>query len=451
MISSLKRQFVVTASVILFVFTFVLISAINGFNLYTTTKYVDGIIDMINTNDGGKPLDLPQGDMQGGFMRPISKQSLANTKFFTVRINAKGEIVDVNVSNVDYVTQEQARAYAEKVLAKSKKSGYVDDYRYKLADAKPLKEKPQPPEEDKKTEMAEAYLPEGETPFAEGDKILTFFDWYEQKNSFLSGLVLSYLIGAVGFAIVVILLSVFSRKAVDPISESIGAQREFITNVSHEIKTPLTVISGDVDILKMSGVDSEWLDNIQEQVRKSKSLVDDLVLLSKMNEENIVLSFEKFDLSAFVDDSLSAFYSVAETRDLTISSNIKPEIIVNANSKAISELISILIENALKYCDKNGRIEISLECKGKAAELSVSNSYAEPIGEENLKKMFDRYFRTRKARDNSDGSGIGLSIAKAITVAHRGKINATQTDGAVVITASMNVLDKTKEEDTDNT
>jgi len=466
MISTLKKKFVLSTSILLFVFVMLLITAINGFNFYTTTKYVDGIIDMINTNNGGKP-NAPIGE-QGGF-RPISERSLANTKYFSVRINAQGEIVDVNVSNVDNVTQDQAIAYAKDVLSKNKTSGYVDDFRYKLTSMNigkggmqgmeppsGMQEPPQNTEDTQNTQdsqntqeppqnMGQGGFSEGFEP-KEGEKILTFFDWYEQKTSLISGIALSYVIGGIGMAIVVILLIAFSRKAVDPISDSITAQKEFITNVSHEIKTPLTVISGDVDILKMSGVDNEWLDNIKEQVQKSKFLVDDLVLLSKMNEENITLSFEKFDFSDFVDESVATFYSVAETRDLTISSDIQKDVLINGNKQALGELVSILLENALKYCDSQGKITLQLFAQGKSAILKISNDYKDDVSEEHLQKMFDRYFRTRKAQENHDGSGIGLSIAKAITVAHHGEIKAEHTDGKMIITASLGVIAKTQKQ-----
>ena len=452
MIGSLKRKFVLTASILLFAFTFLLIGAINLFNFYTTTKYVDGIIDIVNEN-GGMPADMEkQGE--GGFLRPINKRSLSQTQYFTVKVNAQGEIVAVNV-NCASVTEEEARALAEKALASGKTQGFKDSFRYKMTDAsKPFQTEAfdrdrfaEEPKEDLGGEKGE------EMPFdpalapMEGERILTFLDWSDQKDSLVSGIVLSYVIGAAGFAVVVLLLIVFARKAVDPVSESIGAQREFITNVSHEIKTPLTVISGDVDILKMSGVESEWLDSIKEEVKKTRYLVDDLVLLSKMNEENVTLSFEKFDLSAFLEERVASFYSVAQVRGLTIHTDIKADVCVNANRQAISELISILMENALKYCDAEGTVGVYLTANGKTAEYKVTNSYLEPIDQESMSKMFDRYFRTRKARSNADGSGIGLSIAKAITVAHHGEIFATQTEGVFSITAKMNVVDKAKKEE----
>ena len=217
-------------------------------------------------------------------------------------------------------------------------------------------------------------------------------------------------------------------------AESYEKQKQFITDAGHEIKTPLAIIKADADVLEMDYEDNEWVKDIQHQTERLTSLTNDLVSLARMEEGKSAVTFSEFPLSETVEEECSAYLMLAQSGGKQILSEIQPALFLNGDEKAIRRLVNIFLDNAMKYSPENSEIKVSLKKTGKQIRFSVLNQTKEPVNRDNLDRMFDRFYRMDASRNSETGGhGIGLSMAKAITEAHGGKISASSEDGTSLL------------------
>jgi signal transduction histidine kinase len=210
---------------------------------------------------------------------------------------------------------------------------------------------------------------------------------------------------------------------VKPIAESYEKQKQFITDANHELKTPLTLILANLDIIEADIGKNEWLDDIRAEGERMNALVKQLVMLTRMDEEKTEVSISTFSLSDAVNDTVSDFQTLAEENRKPIFADVQQGISYTGEEEGIRRVISILLDNALKYCDEGGSVSLSLTAK-RHPTVCIENTFAE-VDNIELDKLFDRFYRADKARTFSGGFGIGLSIAKAIVEKqHHGEINA---------------------------
>ena len=244
----------------------------------------------------------------------------------------------------------------------------------------------------------------------------------------------SIFVFSAGYLLVLLLTVLLSRRIVKPVSESYEKQKRFITDAGHEIKTPLTILDADMEMLEMDVPENEWLQDMRLQTRRLAELTNDLIYLSRMEEQER-LQMIAFPLSDTAAECAASFESVARTQNKRFSAEIQPMITLHGDPKSIVRLVNILLDNAVKYSPPGGSIRFSLTQQGKQARLTVENT-VDSIAPQTLENMFDRFYRGDDARSGQTGYGIGLSIAKAIVNAHKGRITAASPDGkTVVITA----------------
>ena len=176
--------------------------------------------------------------------------------------------------------------------------------------------------------------------------------------------------------------------------------------------------------------ENEWTQDIQKQAQRLTALTKDLVYLAKMEESEDSIPMIEFPFSDVVSEAASSFQALAQTQGKKFQCNIQPMLSITGNEKALHQLVSILLDNALKYSPENGTVTLTVEKQNRSVRLSVFNTTAEKIAKENLSKLFDRFYRIDASRDSRTGGyGIGLSVAKAIVAAHNGKIQAQTEDG----------------------
>lgn len=208
-----------------------------------------------------------------------------------------------------------------------------------------------------------------------------------------------------------------------PIKDSMQKQKQFISNASHELKTPLTVISANADVLKESGT-NRWIDNICNQTERMNLLISDMLELAKMDEGKKFGIITEFNLSEEIIETVLPFDAVAFEKGKSIELDVEPNLSLTADNQSVKKLVNILMDNAVKHAERGGIIRVTLKKDGKNTLLAVFNSGSE-IPEQDSNKVFERFYRGDETRTNqSSGSGLGLSIAKSIADANKWKIFA---------------------------
>ena len=241
----------------------------------------------------------------------------------------------------------------------------------------------------------------------------------------------------IGLIAVFFVILYFAGRIVRPVAESYEKQKRFITDAGHEIKTPLAIIKANIDLMDMEldnkKVDKdelrENLGDINDQVDRLTGLTNDLVYLSRMEEAENSLVMTDVPLSDIVAETAASFEPLAEEQGKAISTDIEEMISVQGSTKELEKLLSILLENAIKYSIPP-EIKLVLRKEGKNAVLEVSNNTESELTNEQLSHVFERFYRMDSSRNSQTGGhGIGLSMANAIANAHGGHISARTTNG----------------------
>lgn len=225
--------------------------------------------------------------------------------------------------------------------------------------------------------------------------------------------------------IVFLLVLLFSRRAIAPYMRNLAMQKQFITNASHELKTPLTAISTSADVLAMEYENDEWVKNIQSQSVRLSRLISDLVTLSRLDEENPFPERAEFSLSDAVWETAEPFTALARSRGRSYSQNIEDGLTMTGDRTAVQQMVSILLDNANKYTPEGSSIFLSARRAGRKNEIAVSNT-CESAESIDVTRLFDRFYRADESHSTRiGGTGIGLSIARATAEAHGGTIEAS--------------------------
>ena len=227
-----------------------------------------------------------------------------------------------------------------------------------------------------------------------------------------------------------ILVVVFSKMVFKPVAESDRKQRQFITDAGHEIKTPLTIIDANTEVLEMEHGESQWTQSIRGQVKRLSALTANLIALSRLDEGGRQLQKLEFSLSDAVSETARSFQALAMTQEKSLDARITPNLTYRGDEAAIRQLTGILLDNALKYSDGPGQICLSLKPRGRSGcTLTVTNT-VQGLEPGDLNCLFERFYRADRSRNSvTGGYGLGLSIARAIVSAHKGKIGAESPDG----------------------
>lgn len=400
MIKKLKRKFILITMTSLLLVIILLLGAINGLNIYQMEQRTNETIEILSENQGKFPKfekkDPPKSTSILDFM--MNEDTQFKTRYFIVKIDEDGNVKEIDTSHIAAVTSEGAEDYAEEIIENGKDRGYEETYKYAVV------------------------------PDADG-YMLIFLDCTMEMQTVKILLFTSFLVAMFTLLLVFILVSIFSRRAMKPIIESMEKQKQFITDAGHEIKTPIAIISANTDVLELMGEKNEWTDSIRNQTRRLDKLVKNLLMLSRMEEDGMRLSFSEIDLSEAVYETGNSFKAVAQMQGKSFQMNIQPDIKINGDENSIQQLISTLVDNAVKYSNDMGIIRISLSPAKKGVKLEVYNT-TEEIKTDKLDRLFDRFYRQDSSRSRETGGyGIGLSIAKSIVEAHHGKISVKSLDG----------------------
>ena len=411
MLKKMRWHFILAAMLAVFIMLVAVLAGINVWNYHTTAERADQRIQEIYGFESGKVPGMENSEENASqpvppdiFNRPDDHDPEApyTTRFFIVRLDEEGNVTDVSTDFIASVTQTEAEEFARKVLNEKRQVGYYKNYRFQILAKK-------------------------------DDNIVIFLNTTMELRSVRNVLLISCLVGVVCFLVVFLLVILLSKRAMKPYIRNIERQKRFITDASHEIKTPLTSIATSVDVIEMEYGEDEWTRNIHKQTSKMSRMVADLVTLSRLDEENPFLERTEFSLSDAVWEVAEPFASLAKAQGKKYSQRIEENLTLCGNPDATRQMISVLLDNAMKYSDENGTIRLDVYKVHGKTKIEVFNTC---VLEEtqNLSRLFDRFYRPDNSRSRkTGGSGIGLSIAQAVAEAYGGKIKVSSKDGKSIM------------------
>ncbi len=415
MIRQLKRRVVIAAMISVTVVLIFIIGSINVLNYYNIINDLDGILYDIHRLDGEFPEEEEEpADEDDSLIGKIVKiiqfspnESYKDSYFtMTYREGSFGNFVHVDGS--------RGTELGKKALDHKNQRGFVFElagiYRYYVD---------------------EAYVSDEAEDVLTDYTRITFIDATITMQYYYTFFGLSLTVSIVSLLIIFIMMMIFAQNIIAPIAESYEKQKRFITDAGHDIKTPITVIDADREILEMDIGENEWLDDIKRQTKRLTKLTNDLIYLSRMEEGTDIKELSSFSLSVVCQEEADSFSAVAMKRELDIEGDIEENIDINGSEEDLRKLLAILFDNAIKYAKEGSKISIKVRKHGRLATVTISN-VAENMTEEQCKRMFDRFYRADASRASSGGFGIGLAMAQAITLSHNGKITADLSDDKIL-------------------
>lgn len=397
MIQKLRIRFIALAMAALFILLAVIVTGMNLVNFNAIAEDADAKLELLSGNRGTFPEFGP--DKKWPMPRNMTPETPYESRYFSVLFSPGGQVLQTDTSRIKAIDEDAAVRYANQAVKTNHTSDFIGHYRFLAS-------------------------PEGNAVR------ISFLDCSRDFAAFRNFLMISIGMALAGYVLFFFVILFFSNRFLRPVTESYAKQRQFITDAGHEIKTPLAIIRADVDVLEMEYGENEWLEGIQAQVKRLADLTNDLVYLSRMEETEDRLQMIEFPFSDVVSETANTFHGVAQARGTHFECAVEPMLSLNGNEKSIRQLVSILLDNAMKYSPEGGDVSLRAERQGKYLHLTVFNTTLAPVEKQNLPHIFERFYRMDASRSTQTGGyGIGLSVAKAIVSAHNGKISAATQDG----------------------
>lgn len=395
MISKLRKKFVLIATGSVLIVLLAILGTANIVNYNSINRSLDKKLDFL-MRWGGNFDTLPPGEHGS-----LSPEAPFDMRYFSVLLDKDGEVQKVDTGRIAAVSRSEAIKLAKSVFNHRERDGFCKIYKF--------------------------------DSFKSTDGIMyVFLDAERELDSFYTFLIASIVSSIIGLTAVFFLVLFLSKYALRPISESYEKQKSFITNAGHELKTPITIIDANAEVIEMEYGKSEWTDGIKKQTRRLGELTNKLVMLSRMQEYDTRHESCEFSLSVAVSEAAEPYKAIAEASGKTLNLNIEDEITLVGNEAEIRQLISLLLDNAAKYSNDGGEISLCLKQNGRSREITVTNTvdYVKPG---NLNRFFERFYREDSSRNSKTGGfGIGLSVAEAIVKSHKGNIEAFSPDEKTV-------------------
>ena len=397
--SKLRKKFIYFSVGIISIVILAILAFVNVANFYNLKHSSDELLKTLIENNGVMP-SFAVVNENADEKKTLYLKNFSN-RFFTVRTDNQKNIVTVNTDDVFFTSASDAVDYAKEVLAKGKHSGYYKGFKYMVENT------------DK-------------------GKLIAFVDVVKDFDVFYSNLGNSVIISLLVLGLVTFFSYVLSKKAVAPMVQAYEKQNAFITDASHELKTPLAIIKTSADVLEMEGGESKWTGNIHKQVNRLNGLIGNLISLTKLEESDDLDKLD-FSFSDVLNDCVTDVKDYALSLDKNIVIDIEDGISFKGNEKLIRQVIGILLDNAIKYAKENSDINVRLTKQNKKIVFTVENE-ADNLEIKNYNILFERFYRADSSRNSKTGGyGIGLSIAQSIVLKHKGKISADSFDGEKIV------------------
>ncbi len=395
MIKKLQLKFI---AIIMGILTVVIVLIFGAVNVFMYSVGESQSVDMMKETAIKDGLKIKPNIEERFPNLPPPVNSFNPSHIFSVKLDSENKIIDIfSDFKTEYSSSDVEKLVSE-VLEKESRTGVIGNFRY--------------------LSMEKVY-----------GKIIVFMDRSFEIVNRYNLLQISLIIGVCSFLAIFAVSVVLSRWAVKPVKYAFERQKQFISDAGHELKTPLTVISTNADVLERAIGKNKWLLFIKSEASRMSKLVNDLIYLAKLDDDRSNAPMIEFDLSEAVMSVVLPFESVVFESGKKLSVQVREGLNLTGDEARIKQLVAILMDNAIKYTEPGGEIEIVLEnCNGKA-ELSVMNTCM-GVDENQRERIFERFYQVDASRsEETGGHGLGLAIAKSIVKLHKGKIHAESKKG----------------------
>lgn len=406
----LKMIGIVFASVVaaFMVMTIILVMCFGAYR----NRQADQITAMISENNGTVPQlkDYKQQQKNSHaferYFNNYNEDSSYRTRFFRIFLDEDKKVTNVNMDHIAAVDEKKAVRMTKMAMLRRGKVGLVGSYRYRKE-------------------------------YKDGQvRSIIFLDCKENQSFYHLAVTITITVSTLLTCLITVIFAIASKRAVRPFEINSNRQKQFITDASHELKTPLAIISANAEVLQYKGDGNEWTQNIIDQTKHMGKLINQLLVLAKLDEVQEKSEKQEADLKLLLEETIEPFEEVATQKKVTLKLHLEEGVTIRVNREQIAQLVSILTENAAKYVNDGGKIVWRLTKTQHGAVLVVKNTTEKELPD--TKRMFDRFYRSDSSRSSkTGGQGIGLSIAKKIVDSHKGSITAKAGDGMVTFRVSL--------------
>ena len=411
MFRKLKIRFILLASAAIVCILLTMIAVLNSVRFLQTNGEIQAVLNILSANNG----DFPSVEETAESLQNdrITIDTIYQYRYFSVVYKEDKTLYSTNLDHLSNLSKEQALSYANKVIKDSRSNGVFEVgsqfYSYQIT-------------QDSKTKR---YLL----------VVLDSTNYLESRNDFFW---LSIQLCFYSFIFFVLVVSGFSNFAIRPYIKNYENQKRFITNAGHELKTPLAIISANTELQELMTGENEWTESTKDQVKRLSNLINQMVVLARLEEQPDVTLVD-VNFSEVVKKVAGNFKSIIEKASKKYEIKLQEDIHVKATEDELYELVSILIDNACKYCDEDGQIFVTLTKakRGKRARLTVANSYADGKNVD-YSRFFDRFYREDESHNQKQpGYGIGLSMAESLVRIFKGRIWVSYKKGLIGFTVLL--------------
>lgn len=406
----LKMIGIVFASVVaaFMVMTIILVMCFGAYR----NRQADQITAMISENNGTVPQlkDYKQQQKNSQaferYFNNYNEDSSYRTRFFRIFLDEDKKVTNVNMDHIAAVDEKKAVRMTKMAMLRRGKVGLVGSYRYRKE-------------------------------YKDGQvRSIIFLDCKENQSFYHLAVTITITVSTLLTCLITVIFAIASKRAVRPFEINSNRQKQFITDASHELKTPLAIISANAEVLQYKGDGNEWTQNIIDQTKHMGKLINQLLVLAKLDEVQEKSEKQEADLKLLLEETIEPFEEAATQKKVTLKLHLEEGVTIRVNREQIAQLVSILTENAAKYVNDGGKIVWRLTKTQHGAVLVVKNTTEKELPD--TKRMFDRFYRSDSSRSSkTGGQGIGLSIAKKIVDSHKGSITAKAGDGMVTFRVSL--------------
>ena len=362
-------------------------------------KAVEPDTDKMGSSDG----QWKKGHGKKGGRYSVQTQYAGH--FYHIAVDADGKVSLIESDSLF----EELEQLAESVIDTGKSSGTFNDYRYLVKE---------------NGQVTDVF-------------VLDCLTEHQQEERLL---LISAVVGTGGILVFFVFVFMMSRRIIIPLKENMEKQKRFITDAGHELKTPLSVIGTNMDILSMDLGENEWVDGTIQQVKKLRKLVGNLISLARMDEDSTVIVLSPFDVSSAAMESAEPFCVAASQAGGQMITDIQDGLTARGDEASVRQLFTILCDNAVKYSTSQTPIRVRLFQDGKRICFETENSWNRDIAPEKLDSVFDRFYRgdtSRDRRSGKNGYGLGLSIAKGIASKNQLQLQVMEKDQRLIFHVSF--------------